>query len=210
VSEHQIFLLRHGQTEWSLQGRHTGRTDIPLTAEGERLAQLAGRTLAALQPGPLTIRASPRQRARRTAELAGLHDVATEPLLAEWDYGDYEGRTTAQIRASVPDWTVWTHPSPHGETAEDVTARADSLLNSVREDLTGSNVVLVGHGHFSRCLIARWLGLPVTSGVLFALDPAGITVLGHERGVPRLDHSNLPPWHDATDSSSGGTPCPTA
>lgn len=158
------------------------------------MARLAGRVLAGLGPDPLgTVLSSPRSRARRTAELAGLAPVETEPLLAEWDYGDYEGRTTQQIRAEVPGWTVWTHPCPGGETADDVTGRADAVLARARENLTRGNVVLVGHGHFSRCLIARWLDLPVPSGVRFALDPAGITVLGHERGVPRLDRSNILP-----------------
>ncbi|GAA4866199.1 acid phosphatase [Saccharopolyspora rosea] len=191
--EHRVYVLRHATTEWSSSGRHTSRTDIPLTAEGELRARQAGQTLTALRPaGPVLVLASPRRRARRTAELAGLPDVAVEPLLAEWDYGEYEGMTTEQIRDSVPDWTVWTHPCPGGESASEVAARADKLLDRVRE--AASDVVLVGHGHFSRALIARWLGLPVTAGVHFALDPAGIAVLGHERGAPQVVRSNMPPW----------------
>ncbi|GAB2664769.1 acid phosphatase [Saccharopolyspora gloriosae] len=190
--EHKVFLLRHGETEWSSSGKHTGRTDIPLTPRGERLAAAAGRTLADLRStAPLIALASPRDRARRTAELAGF-TPEVEPLLAEWDYGDYEGRTTPQIREHVPEWTVWTHPSPGGESAADVTARADALLARVTAELGRGDVLLAGHGHFGRALIARWLGLPVTEGVRFALDPAGITVLGHERGVPQLERSNLP------------------
>ncbi len=186
-------MLRHGTTEWSRTGRHTSRSDIPLTVEGELRARQAGEALSALRPaGPVVVLASPRQRAQRTATLAGLADVVTEPLLAEWDYGDYEGLTTPQIREKVPGWTVWTHPCPGGETAADVTVRADKLLTRIRN--TDSDVVLVGHGHFSRCLIARWLGLPATSGVHFALDPAGITVLGRERGAPQVQRSNIPPW----------------
>jgi broad specificity phosphatase PhoE len=197
-NEHRIYLLRHGETEWSNTGRHTGRTEVPLTANGEHLARLAGRMLATLRPSATpTVLASPRQRARRTAELAGLPVVVTEPLLAEWDYGDYEGLTTSQIREQVPDWTVWTSLCPGGETAQDVTERADAVLARAVKELEHGDVVLVGHGHFSRSLIARWLDLPVTSGVRFALDPAGITVLGHERGVPRLDGSNIRPWQDA-------------
>lgn len=185
-------MLRHGETEWSSTGKHTGRTDVPLTELGERLSAAAGKTLAELRGGaPATALASPRQRAARTAELAGLAP-RTEPLLAEWDYGDYEGRTTPQIREQVPDWTVWTHPCPGGESAADVTARADELLPLVTELLRAGDVVLAGHGHFSRALIARWLGLAVTDGVRFALDPAGITVLGHERGIPQLERANLP------------------
>ncbi|MEU5852641.1 acid phosphatase [Saccharopolyspora shandongensis] len=191
--EHRVYVLRHGTTEWSQTGRHTSRSDIPLTVEGELRARQAGQTLSALRPaGPVVVLASPRQRAQRTATLAGLADVVTEPLLAEWNYGDYEGLTTPQIRETVPEWTVWTHPCPGGESAADVTVRADKLLARIAD--TGSDVVLVGHGHFSRCLIARWLGLPATSGVHFALDPAGITVLGHERGVPQVARSNIPPW----------------
>lgn len=190
--EHKVFLLRHGETEWSSSGKHTGRTDIPLTPRGERLAVAAGHTLAELRgTAPLIALASPRDRARRTAELAGF-TPAVEPLLAEWDYGDYEGRTTPQIREHVPEWTVWTHPVPGGESAADVTARADALLARVTAELGRGDVLLAGHGHFGRALIARWLGLPVTEGVRFALDPAGITVLGHERGVPQLERSNLP------------------
>ncbi|MFR9732107.1 acid phosphatase [Saccharopolyspora sp. MS10] len=189
---HEIFLLRHGETEWSSSGRHTGRTDIPLTARGEQLAVAAGRALASLRgDGPITALASPRARARRTAELAG-HPAGVEPLLAEWDYGDYEGRTTPEIREDVPEWTVWTHPVPGGESAAEVTGRADALLARLAGELSRGDVLLTGHGHFSRALIARWLGLPVTEGVRFALDPAGITVLGHERGVPQLHRSNVP------------------
>ncbi|MER7009816.1 histidine phosphatase family protein [Saccharopolyspora sp. NPDC000359] len=191
--EHRVYLLRHGTTAWSQTGQHTSRSDIPLTVEGELRARQAGQTLTALRPaGPVTVLASPRQRAQRTAALAGLGDIVAEPLLAEWDYGDYEGLTTAQIREQVPDWTVWTHPCPGGETAEQVAARADALLARVAD--TTSDVVLVGHGHFSRCLIARWLGLPATAGVRFALDPAGITVLGRERDVPQVVRANIPPW----------------
>ncbi|CAM05592.1 putative phosphoglycerate mutase [Saccharopolyspora erythraea NRRL 2338] len=196
--EHRVYLLRHGETEWSGNGRHTGRTDIPLTANGERLARRAGRTLAWLGlVMPALVLTSPRERARRTAELAGLRGAATEPLLAEWDYGDFEGLTTPQIRESVPGWTVWTHSCPGGESADDVAARADKVLARVRH--AESDVVLVGHGHFSRSLVARWLGLPVTSGVGFALDPAGVTVLGHERGAPQVVRSNIPAWQDSGD-----------
>ncbi|MGW1681034.1 acid phosphatase [Saccharopolyspora sp. NPDC002376] len=191
--EHHVYLLRHGTTQWSQTGQHTSRSDIPLTVEGELRARQAGQTLSALRPpGPVTVLASPRQRAQRTAVLAGLDDIVTEPLLAEWDYGDYEGLTTPQIREQVPDWTVWTHPCPGGETAAQVTARADDVLARITD--AASDVVLVGHGHFSRCLIARWLGLPATEGARFALDPAGITVLGWERDVPQIVRANIPPW----------------
>jgi broad specificity phosphatase PhoE len=191
--DHELFLLRHGQTEWSVNGRHTGRTDIPLTPAGENQAGSVGLTLGRMRKGPALVLTSPRRRAARTAELAGLVVDETTEDLAEWDYGDYEGVTTTQIRESVPGWTVWTHPCPGGETAEQVGARADKLLDRVRAALVDTEVILVGHGHFSRVLVARWIGLPSTEGVRFGLDPAGVTVLGHERGEPKIEHLNIPP-----------------
>ncbi|MFD9895598.1 acid phosphatase [Amycolatopsis sp. NPDC059027] len=194
---HRLFLLRHGQTEWSVNGRHTGRTDIPLTSAGEGQARAAGGTLRTLVGGPALVLSSPRTRAQRTAELAGLRvDEVTEDL-AEWDYGDYEGVTTPTIRETFPGWTVWTHPIPGGESAEDVQARADKLLDRARREVERGDVILVGHGHFSRVLVARWLGLPSTSGVHFGLDPAGIAVLGDERGEPQIEHLNLLPLLEA-------------
>ena len=191
--DHELFLLRHGQTEWSVNGRHTGRTDVPLTVAGENQARSAGITLRSLRKGPALVLSSPRQRAMRTAALAGLVVDETTGDLAEWDYGDYEGSTTTQIRERVPGWTVWSHPMPGGETAEQVSARADKLLDRVRATLADTEVILVGHGHFSRVVIARWVGLPATAGVHFGLDPAGVTVLGDERGVPKIENLNIPP-----------------
>jgi broad specificity phosphatase PhoE len=189
----RLFLLRHGQTEWSVDGRHTGRTDIPLTPAGEGQALAAGGTLRSLLGGPSLVLSSPRDRALRTAALAGLRvDEVTEDL-AEWDYGDYEGITTPQIRETVPGWTVWTHPVLGGESAEEVSARADKVLERARHDIEAGDVILVGHGHFSRVLVARWIGLPATAGVHFGLDAAGIAVLGDERGEPQIEHLNLPP-----------------
>jgi broad specificity phosphatase PhoE len=191
--EHQLYLLRHGQTEWSASGRHTGRTDIPLTGEGEDQARAAGEALRALRDGPLLVLSSPRRRAVRTAALAGLRVDETIEDLAEWDYGDYEGLTTEEIRRRVPGWTVWSHPAAGGETAGQVAARADKVLTRVREALTGTDVILVGHGHFGRVLVSRWLGLPAAYGVHFGLEPASVSVLGHERGEPQLRHLNVPP-----------------
>ncbi|WP_329055490.1 acid phosphatase [Amycolatopsis sp. NBC_01488] len=189
----RLFLLRHGQTEWSVNGRHTGRTDIPLTPAGEGQALAAGGTLRSLVGGPSLVLSSPRTRALRTAALAGLRvDEVTEDL-AEWDYGEYEGVTTPKIRETVPGWTVWTHPIPGGESASEVSDRADRVLTRARRDIEAGDVILVGHGHFSRVLVARWLGLPATSGVHFGLDAAGIAVLGDERGEPQIEHLNLPP-----------------
>jgi broad specificity phosphatase PhoE len=189
---HQLFLIRHGQTEWSLSGRHTGRTDIPLTATGEVQARAAGVTLGTLRKGPALVLSSPRKRATHTAELAGLEVSETTEQLAEWDYGDYEGVTTETIRETVPGWTVWTHPIVGGESAEQVAARADKVLERVHAALAESDVVLIGHGHFSRVLVSRWIGESASAGVHFSLDPASITVLGEERGEPQIQHLNIP------------------
>jgi probable phosphoglycerate mutase len=192
-----VYVLRHGETRWSVTGQHTGRTDVALTVEGEQQARRAGLVLSRLRGTdvpPALVLASPRERAQHTAELAGLAvDEVTEEL-AEWDYGDYEGLTTAQIREKVPNWTVWSHPIPNGEAAEAVGKRAAALLDRVTGALATGDVILVGHGHFSRVLIAAWLGLPAAEGVRFAIDPAGMTVLGSERGERQVRRSNIPPW----------------
>lgn len=191
----RIFLLRHGETEWSATGRHTGHTDVPLTDAGRAAARRVRVTLTALRGGsaPARVLCSPRTRARDTAALAGLVVDAVDDRLVEWDYGDLEGLSTPQIRERLPGWTVWDGPWPGGETPGEVGARADAVLDDARASLADGDVVLVGHGHFSRVLTARWVGLPATGGVHVRLDPAGITVLGAERGVPRLDHVNHTP-----------------
>jgi broad specificity phosphatase PhoE len=190
-----VFLLRHGETEWSLSGRHTGRTDIPLTERGRGLAKAAGELLAKLRGDgpPALVLTSPRARARDTAELAGLRSDGVDERLAEWDYGEYEGLTTEEIRQTVPGWTVWTHPCPGGETAEQVSRRADSVLADARAKLDAGDVVLAGHGHFSRVLASRWIELSATQGVRFEMSAPSLAVLGDERGVPRLDGVNLRP-----------------
>jgi broad specificity phosphatase PhoE len=189
----RVFLLRHGETAWSISGKHTGRTDIPLTDHGRHLAGAAGNLGVRLRGGtsPALVLSSPRTRALVTAELAGLTVDRVDERLSEWDYGDCEGRTTPEIRETVPDWTVWTHPCPNGESAEQVGARADAVLADARAASAAGDVVLVGHGHFSRVLIARWIGLPATDGVRFTMDAAAWSVLGDERGVPSLVHVNL-------------------
>jgi broad specificity phosphatase PhoE len=191
----RVFLLRHGETEWSRSGKHTGRTDIPLTQRGRELATAAGQLIAGLRDAtpPTLVLTSPRGRAQDTARLAGFRVDDVDERLAEWDYGEYEGRTTPEIRETVPGWTVWTHPCPGGETADEVGRRADGVLAHAAGALERGDVVLVGHGHFSRALLARWIGLPATEGVRFAMEAASLAVLGHERGVPRLDHVNLNP-----------------
>jgi broad specificity phosphatase PhoE len=179
----EIIVLRHGQTEWSRDGRHTGVTDLPLLPDGEHQAQGVRRALA--ERRFVEVRVSPRQRARRTAELAGLHETAVDEDLVEVDYGGYEGRTTAEISAELGrEWSVWrdgTVPgdSP-GETLAAVGARVDRVLERVRPRLQDGDVALVAHGHVLRILTARWLGLAPEAGALFALPAGHYGVLGHE------------------------------
>jgi broad specificity phosphatase PhoE len=189
----RVYLLRHGQTEWSVSGKHTGRTDVPLTEKGRGLAKAAGELIRRVRGDdpPALVLTSPRARARDTAELAGFVPDRVDERLVEWDYGDYEGLTTPQIRETDPGWTIWSHPTPGGETAEQVTARADAVLADARAALPGGDVVLVGHGHFSRVLIARWIELAATEGVRFAMEAPSWAVLGDERGVPQLEYVNL-------------------
>lgn len=174
----QIFLIRHGETEWSLNGRHTGRTDLPLTENGERRA-------AALR-GPLkgagfaAVLTSPLQRARRTCELAGFGSVArVEPDLQEWDYGTYEGRTSADIRAERPGWNVFQDGCPQGESVEQISRRADRVLSGLRA--SDGTVALFSHGQFLRVLAVRWIGLPAREGQHLALGTASVSILGFER-----------------------------
>lgn len=191
--QHRVILLRHGQTEWSQSGQHTGATDIPLTDDGVAQARATADLVSALRLDHPLVLTSPRQRATRTAALAGLTvDGQTEDL-AEWDYGQLEGLTTPQIRETVPGWTVWTHPCPGGETAAQVQARADRILGRARAALPDGDVVLVGHGHFSRALLARWVGMGVTAGIHFAMAPAGIAVLGQEHEKDQIVAMNITP-----------------
>ncbi|WP_246600155.1 acid phosphatase [Skermania piniformis] len=192
-TEAQLVLLRHGQTDWSLSGRHTGTTDVPLTELGEKLATSLGAELADLGLHNPLVLTSPRIRAVRTAELAGLVIDRTWGDLVEWDYGDYEGLTTSQIRQTVPNWTVWTHPCPGGESHEAVQARADTVLSVLRPQLIDRDVVLVGHGHFSRALIARWLELPIVEGRRFVLSAPAYSALGVEHDTAALRCHNRHP-----------------
>ena len=176
----EVWLVRHGETEWSRSGRHTSTTDLPLLPDGERVAKGLHERLAG--PEFALVLTSPRQRARRTAELAGYADAEVDDDLVEWTYGDYEGVTTEEIRRTVPGWTVWSAPCPGGESAADVSARLDRVVARVRE--AAGPALIFGHGHALRALTARWLGLPVTDGRLFRLDTATVSVLGHERESP--------------------------
>jgi probable phosphoglycerate mutase len=185
-----VILIRHGQTEWSANGRHTSATDLDLTAEGEAEAEalrpaVAGRKFAA-------VLSSPRRRALRTAELAGLTVTSVTEVVAEWDYGEYEGVTTADIHRSRPDWSLWTDGAPGGESPEQIGARIDRVLAGIRSIVDTGDVAVVGHGHASRVLAARWLGLPVAAGALFALDSGSLSILGFEHAHPVLDRWNLP------------------
>jgi len=174
----RLVLVRHGETEWARDGRHTGRTDIPLTELGRRQATVLGDRLRGRQF--VKVMASPLARAAQTCRLAGLGDQA-DPCadLMEWDYGAYEGRRTAEIRVEVPGWTIWRDGVPAGESATDVAGRADRVI--ARAVAAGGEVVLFAHGHLLRVLAARWLGMPPEGGGLLALAPATISVLGYER-----------------------------
>ena len=193
----ELILLRHGETEWSRDGRHTGRTDVPLTTAGEAAAAALAPALAA-RPVVAAF-SSPAQRAVRTARLAGLVDVKEDADLWEWDYGGYEGRTTADIRTGRPGWYLWRdgvipgdadHP---GETIAQVAARADEVLGRVRPLLARGDVALVSHGHLLRVLTARWLGLEPADGRLFRLDTGTLSTLGTEHDEPVISSWNVPP-----------------
>ncbi|MGA5542274.1 acid phosphatase [Mycobacterium sp. NPDC051198] len=183
---HRLILLRHGETEWSATGRHTGRTEQDLTETGREQAVLARPALAELQLTEPLVISSPRRRALDTAELAGLHVDEIDPELSEWDYGDYEGLTTPQIRESVPDWLVWTHGCPGGESVDQVSARADRAIGTALDHLATRDVVFVGHGHFSRAMLTRWAELPVSEGIRLSMVPASLAVCGFEHGVRQI------------------------
>ena len=185
-SDGELWVIRHGETEWSRDGRHTSHTEVELTPEGEKVARRLADRLDGVDFD--LVLTSPRVRARRTAELAGYADPHLEDDLTEWDYGDYEGLTTATIRESVPGWTVWSQPCPGGETAEQVSRRMDRVVDKVRAH--GGRVLVFSHGHASRALAARWLGQPVEEGRLFSLDTATISVLAYERESPTVARWN--------------------
>ncbi len=176
----RLWLVRHGATAWSVAGRHTGRTDVPLTPEGERQAELLARRVAPKRFD--LVLASPLQRARETCRLAGqLAGAHLEPDLMEWDYGAYEGRTAEEIRQTAPGWTIWSGGAAGGETIDQVAARADRVI--ARSLAVGGDVALFGHGHVLRILAARWLRLEPIEGRRFALDTASLSVVGHEQGA---------------------------
>ncbi len=177
----QLYLIRHGETAWSLTGQHTGSTDIPLTAHGEDEARALAPHLHGI--AFVHVLTSPLQRARQTCALAGLGSEAeTEPDLAEWDYGDYEGRSTVDIREERPEWNVYRDGSPHGESPAQISTRADRLIARLRA--RHGNIALFAHGQFGSVLAARWIGLLVADGQHFPLGPASLSILGYEAGHP--------------------------
>jgi broad specificity phosphatase PhoE len=189
----ELYLVRHGETEWSRDGRHTSVTDLPLTEIGE---QQARRLFGQLQPQDFQlILSSPRRRARETAELAGFsgrYEPQVTEDLVEWYYGGYEGKTSAEINESEPGWTIWTHPVPNGETAAQVADRLDRVVTRVRESGV-ARAICFGHGHALRSLTMRWLGFDLSLGGHFPLDTSTISVLGEEKGLSSLERWNARP-----------------
>ena len=176
----EVWLVRHGETEWSRDGRHTSTTDLPLTPDGERVA--AGIRDRLDDDDFSLVLTSPRLRARQTAELAGHPEAEVDDDLAEWDYGDLEGKTSEEIRETYPGWTIWSGPVPGGESASQVAARLDRVVARCR--VADGRILVFGHGHALRALAARWLDLPVIDGRHLRLDTATVSVLGYERETP--------------------------
>jgi len=186
----QLWSIRHGETEWSSSGRHTGRTDVPLSETGVGQARALGASLAGRRFA--LVLTSPLARAAATCRLAGYGDVAVPTAdLCEWDYGEYEGRTTAEIRERQPGWTIWTHGPERGESVDAVGLRADRVI--ARATAAGGDVALFAHAHVLRILAARWLGLAADAGRLLALDTAAVSVLGFEREARVIRRWNQTP-----------------
>ncbi len=191
VGNHRLILLRHGETEWSRDRKHTGRTDLDLTENGRQQAKLAGLTLEHLAlEDPLVI-SSPRRRALATAELAGLTVDEVSPLLVEWDYGDYEGLTTHEIRTDTPGWLLWTYGCPGGESVDQVSMRADQAVAYALDRMPDRDVVFVSHGHFSRSVITRWVEQPLREGARYGYPTAAVAVCGFEYGLRQLSALGL-------------------
>jgi broad specificity phosphatase PhoE len=189
MSMQRVFLVRHGETEWSLSGQHTGITDIPLTDNGRAVARLLAPVLEKVTFARVVT--SPLQRARETCELTGLGQRAEIDCdLQEWNYGDYEGLTPKEIHAKAPEWMLFRDGCPGGESPEDVGVRVDRVIERVRS--AERHVVLFAHGHVFRVFVARWIGLPPAAGRHFLLDTATLSVLGYYRGVPAIKRWNAP------------------
>ncbi len=191
VGNHRLVLLRHGETEWSRDRKHTSTTDLDLTDNGREQARLAALTLGRLGlDNPLVV-SSPRRRAIATAELAGLHIDEVSPLLAEWDYGDYEGMTTHDIRTETPGWLLWTYGCPGGESVDQVSMRADQAVAYALDHMSERDVVFVSHGHFSRSVITRWVEQPLREGARYGFGTAAVSVCGFEYGLRQLSALGL-------------------
>lgn len=185
----QIYLVRHGETEWSLSGQHTGKTDIPLTEDGRNMALLLNPVLS--RENFSLVLTSPLRRAGETCELAGLGLVSRiDRDLIEWDYGEYEGLTTAQIQSRRPGWMIFKDGCPGGESPNEIRVRVDRLI--AKSHAAAGNVVLFAHGHLFRVFAARWLDLQVADGCRFLLEPATLNVLGYYRGIPAIRRWNIP------------------
>ncbi len=187
--EQQIYVIRHGETEWSLSGQHTGVTDIPLTENGRHLAKFLHPVLA--KESFALVLTSPLQRAKETCKLSGLRDQAeVDSNLMEWNYGDYEGLTSDHIHKTIPGWLIFTNGAPGGETPEQVGERADQVIKRARA--AKGNVALFAHGHILRVLVARWIDLPATAGRNFLLDTGTLNILSYYRGAPAVKQWNAP------------------
>jgi probable phosphoglycerate mutase len=191
AQEQHVWLVRHGETEWARLGRHTGRTDIALTTTGREQAAALGRRLAGHAFG--LVMTSPLSRAAETARIAGYGDVAVaDDDLMEWDYGALEGRTTAEIRAEMPDWAIWRGPVPGGETVDEVGRRADRIITRIHAGAASGDVLVFAHGHLLRVLAARWIGLPAAAGGRFELATATLSIVGWER-----ESRSIELWNEA-------------
>ena len=191
VGNHRLILLRHGETEWSRDRKHTSRTDLDITENGRQQAKLAGLTLDHLAlENPLVI-SSPRRRALATAELAGLTVDEVSQLLVEWDYGDYEGLTTHEIRTDTTGWLLWTYGCPGGESVDQVSMRADQAVAYALDRMPDRDVVFVSHGHFSRSVITRWVEQPLREGARYGYATAAVAVCGFEYGLRQLSALGL-------------------
>ncbi len=191
VGAHRLVLLRHGETEWSRDHKHTSVTDLDLTDPGRRQAEQAARTLARLDLRDPLVFSSPRRRALVTAELAGLAVEEITEVLAEWDYGDYEGMTTHDIRTISPGWFLWNSGCPGGESVAEVGDRADRAVALALEAMADRDVVFVSHGHFSRAVLTRWLEQPLSEGARYGLGTAAVAVCGFEYGLRQLSALGL-------------------
>ena len=196
ATKQQVFLVRHGETDWSLNGQHTGTTDIPLTEHGREMAKRLEPVFA--RERFALVLSSPLRRARTTCSLAGLSELCdTEWDLREWDYGDFEGLTMNEIQARAPGWNLFRDGSPHGESPEQVAARVDGVIERVRA--VQGHVALFAHGHVLRVFAARWIGLAASAGEQFLLDTATLNILTYYRGSPAIKQWNAPLGPSAAD-----------